>query len=804
MGTVYLAERADEQYLQKVALKIVTRGLLHGELPLRFRAERQILARLNHPHIARLIDGGQMLDGTPFIVMEYVEGLRIDHYCEQHQLSTYARLGLIQQVCGAIHYAHQHLIIHRDLKPANILVTSDGVPKLLDFGIAKLLDATESAAAQSPITHVLDRVLTPEHASPEQLRGEPVGTASDVYGLGVLLYELLAGRPPYRLESRSLYEIERAIHEQSPLAPSASVAADARATGTARLRALARELAGDLDNIVLKAINPQPERRYASAAALAQDIQNYIDGRPVLARPDTWTYRTRKFIRRNAFAVASVASATILIATLVAFSTIRIAAERDNAERERQTATRVSQFMIGAFRLANPNELPGRKVTAQEVLDAAAKHVDEELADEPQVRIASMRTIAETYWGMGLLDEAHALLLRAVADSRADPRASRLDLVRALESLGGTELSMFLYDDANRAFDEALSIRIALNQEGTDEGIRLLCTIAGVRRRTQQFAEAFRIIRRAEAFAEALSPPDPTVLGQVYMSYGMAHLAAGDARQAESYARRSLPLVKGVVETGLDLYQNSLNTLATALRKQFRTQEAEVVYRQFLDRLLQRYGPDHYMVGTALNNYSFVLVAQGKYQAAAASLLESLRIGELNSDSRPIASGVHRFNLGSLHHLAGELHEAIRQLDMSLEIWRSLHEKYPTRLVKALLEKSATLRDLGQLQDAQATFDEAERITSEKLKPDDPIHGSVLQVRGALRLARGDLEPARRDLRQARDLLQEQNELERVADASVALGEAAAQSSRLDEARIERERVKVLPLRSIRIHSGAP
>jgi len=442
MGAVYLAERADDQYQQQVALKVVTRNLLHGDLSQRFRAERQILARLNHPNIARLLDGGHTPDGTPYIVMEYVEGLRIDHYCEQNHLSTQARLRLIQQVCAAIHYAHQHLIVHRDLKPANILVTKDGVPKLLDFGIAKLLDP-QQAADFAPITRFRDRVLTPEHASPEQLRGERVGTVSDVYSLGVLMYELLTGRHPYKLANRSLYEIERAICEQLHVSPSAGVRSGARETGSSHLRALARELAGDLDNIVLKAMQHQPERRYASAAALAQDIQNYIERRPVQARPDTLIYRSRQFIRRNIVAVTSVACVVLLTTALIGFYTMELGAERYAAERERQTAARVS-----------------------------------------------------------------------VTQPRSTPETGRLDLARALEALGNALYVLNRFDDAERAFGEAWSIRTELQLDRDVDTIKLLNAIAANRRARQKSAEALQSHRRAEQYARSLSRPSSKVLGR--------------------------------------------------------------------------------------------------------------------------------------------------------------------------------------------------------------------------------------------------------------------------------------------------
>jgi serine/threonine protein kinase len=740
MGAVYLAERADDQYQQQVALKVVTRNVLHGDLSRRFRAERQILARLNHPNIARLLDGGHMPDGTPYIVMEYIEGLRIDHYCEQNHLSTQARLRLIQQVCAAIHYAHQHLIVHRDLKPANILVTKDGVPKLLDFGIAKLLDP-QQAPDFAPITRFRDRVLTPEHASPEQLRGERVGTVSDVYSLGVLMYELLTGRHPYRLANRSLYEIERAICEQNHESPSAGVQSGARETGSSHLRALARELAGDLDNIVFKAMQHQPERRYASAAALAQDIQNYIERRPVQARPDTLIYRSRQFIRRNIVAVTSVACLALLTTALVGFYTMELAAERYSAELERQTATRVSDFMIDAFQLANSNESLDKAVVQREVLDAAVKRIDTDLTAEPRVRLASMRHIGETYAGLGLIEQAYELLEETVAQSRSTPQISRLDLARALEALGNALHVLNRIDDAARAFDEAWTIRTQLRLGGDVEAIKLLNSIAANQRALQKFAEALQSHRRAEQYARALSPPSSKLLGQVYMGYAMTYLAAGNHGKAELYARESLPLLKGAVYAGQDLYANSLETLGDALRKQLRLPEAEAVFRELLDVQIKHLGPDHGLMGRVY------------------------------------------YNLGGLHHAAGQLAQALRELDTSLEFERQQEGPRSPVLVTTLLEKSGTLRDLGRLEAAQVAFNQAQSIASEKLQPNDSRQAFVIQERGALRLARGDFAGAERDLRDAKARLLRQGDPERETHAAASLGEALLRDGRLVEAR---------------------
>ncbi len=304
LGKVYLAERADDAYRKEVAIKLIRRGLDTEDILSRFRNERQILAQLDHPNIARLIDGGTTADGLPYFVMEYVPGQTLLEFCDARQLDTTARLQLFRQICAAVSYAHQNLVIHRDLKPSNILVTEDGGPKLLDFGIAKLLTSDEEALTQT-IPGL--RVMTPEYASPEQVKGGRITTSSDVYSLGVVLYELLTGQKPYRLTSRSAEDIAHAITEQEPERPSTALRHDSRSTIHE-----SRSLKGDLDRIVLMALRKEPERRYSSAAALADDIERHLTGLPVVAHQDTFTYRASKFVRRHK--AGALATALILLA----------------------------------------------------------------------------------------------------------------------------------------------------------------------------------------------------------------------------------------------------------------------------------------------------------------------------------------------------------------------------------------------------------------------------------------------------------------------------------------------------------
>jgi serine/threonine protein kinase/tetratricopeptide (TPR) repeat protein len=360
MGTVFLGVRDDDVFQKRVAIKVLKRGMDTDSIVRRFRHERQILASLEHPFIASLLDGGSTPDGRPYFAMEYVEGQPIVDYCDNHRLDTQARLGLFRHVCTAVQYAHQNLVIHRDIKPANVLVTADGTPKLLDFGIAKLLNPELGGQTLAPTAPGL-QLMTPEYASPEQVRGDAVTTASDVYSLGVLLYELLAGRLPYRLPSRAPADIVRIVCESEPIRPSTAitqieadpgghspttgVGGPGQQTGEGAKRErrltvdadrLRRQLAGDLDNIVLKALSKEPQRRYASVDQFSEDVRRHLAGLPVLARKDTWKYRTTKFVRRNrAIVAAGAVTFVVLIAGVVATTwQARVArAERARAEQ---------------------------------------------------------------------------------------------------------------------------------------------------------------------------------------------------------------------------------------------------------------------------------------------------------------------------------------------------------------------------------------------------------------------------------------------------------------------------------------
>ena len=471
MGEVYLAERADHEFDRQVAIKVVHGGTLRRAIQSRFKIERQILAQLDHPNIAHLLDGGTLSDGTAYIAMEYVDGVPIDAYCDANRLDVPARLRLFQIVCAAVHYAHQNLVVHRDLKPSNILVTSAGVPKLLDFGIAKLLDDGLAVQHTVAMTHADLRMMTPDHASPEQVRGLPITTSSDVYVLGVLLYKLLTGVGPFVIPSSRLTDIERAICERDPPLTSHAVHADetavraallARSTTAGRLR---RILKGDLDNIVCKAMHKEPERRYGSSQQLASDIQRYLDGKPVIARRDTMSYRSGKFVRRHWLPVLGgfgVIALVLAFATVMYIETQRIAIERDQAaqareraELERGRAEEVSRFLIDMFKSSDPGENRGNQVTARELLDSGAKRLQAALQDQPATKSALLATVGAAYDSLGQYQDALPLLQESLALQPASQDRSRVDtlleLARARSGAGDL-------DGAEAAVADALKL----------------------------------------------------------------------------------------------------------------------------------------------------------------------------------------------------------------------------------------------------------------------------------------------------------------------------------------------------------
>jgi serine/threonine protein kinase/tetratricopeptide (TPR) repeat protein len=690
-GTVYLGERADRQYSAQVAVKIVDTGQVHGDLGLRFRAERQILASLNHPNIARLLDAGETTEGQPFLVMEYVHGEPLDRYCDRQQLDVRARLQLFVEICSAVQYAHQNLIVHRDLKPANILVTSEGMPKLLDFGIAKLLDAGDSASVLA-LTRMNDRLLTPEYASPEQILGRPVTTASDVYALGVVLYELMTGLRPYVVPaSASQLELERSICVTDPVRPSGAVR---RAMETGPLHGhseissvaaargitaekLHRRLLGDIDSIVMRALRKEPQHRYSSVEQLAADVRRYLTREPVIARQGNWIYYSQRFIRRHAFGVsAGAAFLAFIIAFAVTMSvqTQRIAQERDRAAQEGKRAETVSDFMIEIFSWSEPATHQGRAMTARELLDSAGTRIRGDLQQQPEVRARLLEAIGRAYRRQNEYERAITYLEDALRIRREMPDADGTKTANVLTELA---IALRMSGDlvsADRTLQQALALTKQHSDNRSETYAKLLTNLgrgqlmAGNLPLARQYLEESLKLNR-ELFGSAHSE-----VANVLLELSGVFLWQDDKPAAEKAVRQAIDIFvsNGTQPLHPDLVMAKMR-LGDVLLYQNRVNEAEPIFEETLAAMKKLYGPSSRRVAETLDGLSLIKRAQGQMNEAEEYAREALTVNAAAMGENHHTTGYFRTSYAAILLRRSKFKEAESQVRQSLESYeRSL------------------------------------------------------------------------------------------------------------------------------------
>jgi len=747
MGKVYLAARADDLYRKEFAIKTVHGGL--GQNPamlLRFRSERQILANLDHPTIARLLDGGITDDGLPYLVMEYVNGIRVDDYCRINKLGTEQRLQLFCAVCSAVEYAHKNLVVHRDIKPANILVTAEGIPKLLDFGIAKLLDPEGGQLAQ---TRTTERMMTPEYASPEQVRGDQVTTSTDIYALGVLLYELLAGKRPFQLDTTSPFELARIICEQDPQLPSVVSAANPELAAPDA----SRTVSGDLDNIVLMAMRKEPARRYVSVSALASDVKAYLTGYPVQARSDTWKYRSGKFVRRHK---AAAAAAVIVVLALVGFS-IGMGLLAKRATRERLAAQRESQFLKGIFEAATPDRSRGQQITARELLDQGAKRVDRELAGDPELQGTMLDAIGNAYSALGLYGQAELLLERAyvlrsrtLGDGSTDVAATLFNLAVAIRQQGQYKRAEPLYRQSlavrernlgehNIAVAESLSqlgeclylenrdadaepvLRkaVALDRELKSDSFAR-GYLALLLKREGNYPEALQLLRELVEYIGQHTGTDNPEFALAVHNLGGTLIDAGDLTGAETAERQVIELQRKVLGNNHPDLAYPLNNLGNLLLVKGDWQAAEPLFRESMELRRRTVGEKSPLFGLALNNWGRLLQQKGDYPQAEKTFKQALETITNASGSLDWSAARVTASLGVLEFDRGDYAAAERYARQTLDIAHKLGGEENPQAVAALIDLANAKAFQGDPASAEPLLRQALAVRRKQFSPGHP------------------------------------------------------------------------------------
>lgn len=713
MGEVYRAERADDQYRQEVAVKLLRATLSPDEMARRFRVERQVLARLQHPNVATLLDGGVTEDGTPYLVMQYVRGSPITDHADTSRLALAERLRLFVTVCRTVHFAHSNLVVHRDLKPSNILVTPEGEVRLLDFGIAKLLDP-EGMGVTAPLTeeHLM---MTPEHAAPEQILGDPVTTATDVYALGVLLYELLTGTRPFRATLGPAWH--RAVCEQDPPRPSvalttlasgptvrdAATVARARAT---RVPVLRQQLRGDLDHIVLMALRKEPERRYASAEQFAEDVERFLEGRPVLARRDTVGYRTRKFLRRNRLAVAAAAIVmlTLLGATLLSLGQSRARAlALAEATVERDKAASLADFLLSVFDASAPATARGRTITARELLDRAALRIDQELATQPLARADLKLAIGRAYGALGLPDTALTLFQDALALRQTHGGGEEAELAEALDQVGRGLAATGRTEDALPYMREALALRERVLGYRDTLVAATLTSMARMEIDNGRYAGAETFLDRAIDIHRGAPGGGGREMANALRFYWLTLNWQDENARGLPYVREALQVAERALPDGDPFRYHVAQDYALALQGAGELDSATALFRRVLDGYVRVEGPDHPDVAYAYHNLGRVLGAQGRSDEALDAYRRGLQVREaaLGPDHPTVTYILHSYSIALA--LSGEVDSAAVVEDRAIRLSEASFG--PTHLTTLdAMELQAQLRALQGRHDEAITL----------------------------------------------------------------------------------------------------
>lgn len=785
MGSVFKARRVDGQFSQVVAIKMLQKGLRTEDTLRRFRMEQEILASLKHPNIAQLFDGGITDNGTPYLVMEYVDGLPVDEYCNQHKKTIDERIELFKNVCSAVQFAHANLVIHRDLKAQNIYVTDDGQVKVLDFGIAKLLDPnlTEQTLVE---TQPGQKFWTPQYAAPEQVNGDNITTAVDIYALGVLLHKLLTDSYPLHLANKSIAEVQKIIIETAPLPPSSSPGlsektAELRLTSLASLKKI---LAGDLDALVLKSVRKEPEYRYASVNQLIEELDRFTNGLPLLARQDTISYRIGKFYRRNKTAIRMSFLAGLLFIAGSIYYTFRITQEKEIAQSEAKKAQEITEFLKDIFQSSNPDQAQGETITAKQLLMNGAEKISG-ITDQPEIKAELLETLGDINYSLSLYEEADVLFKEALLIKRNIYGEFHPSTAGTLYQMALNKENLGQYDTTGVLLNESLEIRRKLFGDYDHEAIKISNSLSYLYKLQGELDKAENLIDEglnklhesaetdsfelAEAYylkasiltdkgeyeqalktqEEALelatklySPPHPDILKNL-SNLARNHQKVGQYSKAESYFLESLAMDKELYDEEHLSTAIIKNNLAGVYKETGELVKADSLYLQALENLKNVLGSEHPYVASNLYNYAGLKRKMGKFNEAEELYLETIQLDTnlLGPDHPNIALDYD--GLGRTQMDNGEYREAYNSLSHALSIQENAYNNSTHPNILSTKIALATL--LVNLND----LEKSEQLLREVLKAKEKTYGqnhpettqtieqlsSVLSKRGAFQQA---------------------------------------------------------------------
>ena len=707
MGIVYTGKRNDKEFEQKVAIKILKHGITSEYLLKRFQIERQTLANLQHQNIARLLDGGRTVDGLPYLVMEFIDGIPITEYCNQKNFSVTDKLNLFREACSAVQYAHQNLVIHRDLKPGNILVTKDGTTKLLDFGIAKLIDE-DLVDSNEGLTRTGVWHLTPEYASPEQIKGENITTSSDVYSLGVLLYQILTGTQPYKITSSSPVAISKIITEERIQKPSDKVKETAlvkRESNIFLSDKISNHLKGDLDNIVAKAMHKDPKRRYVSVEQLSEDIKRHLEGLPVIAQKDTKAYRLSKFIQRHKVGfISSIGFVLFLIVSLIAiFWQANVAAsERDNAKLESQKVAAVNVFLQDMLSSVDPTE-DGKDVKVYDVLKNASKDVENNFIGHPEIEAAVRKTIGKTLVNLGEYPEAKSHLIKSL---ELNNKAYGKESFQSAESLH--ELALY-YDwegDFNLS-DSLYQKSILLFRKNKNSPPRssasALNDYATLMQEQNKYKESLNLLNEAyEIYINNFGAKDRDI-ASVSNNLGISYEALNNLDEAEKYYKKSLEIYLNLYGPNRPEISTIYNNLAYIYIGKDDLIKAEDYFKKSLKLKIQTLGKEHSLVGLAYMNLAAIQYTMKKYSSSENNLISAFDNFNTSLNSNHVWLGLAYYWKSKILIENSNYDDAEINIKKALTIYNSNYSKDHPNIISANAE-------LGIINYYQKKYPEAENL----------------------------------------------------------------------------------------------